>query len=73
MVNPGRDLRDTATPYKVVLLAFALLAAGLLFREMVTLIVAILMTILIAIPLSALATRLERFGIPRFLGALPGS
>jgi predicted PurR-regulated permease PerM len=72
MVNPGRDLRDTATPYKVVLLAFALLAAGLLFREMVTLIVAILITILIAIPLSAMATRLERLGIPRFLGALAG-
>jgi predicted PurR-regulated permease PerM len=72
MVNPGRDLRDTATPYKVVLLAFALLALGLLFREMVTLVVAILMTILIAIPLSALASRLERVGVPRVFGALLG-
>ncbi|HEX6117373.1 MAG TPA: AI-2E family transporter [Solirubrobacterales bacterium] len=72
MVNPGRDLRDTATPYKVVILGFALLAAGLLFRELVTLIVAILMTVLIAIPLAATATRLERVGIPRFLGALAG-
>jgi predicted PurR-regulated permease PerM len=56
----------------VVLLGFALLAAGLLFREMVTLLVAILMTILIAIPLSALATRLERVGVPRIFGALLG-
>ncbi len=72
MVNPGRDLRDTATPYKVVLLAFALLALGLLFREMVTLVVAILITVLIAIPLAALATRLERYGIPRIFGALLG-
>ena len=72
MVNPGRDLRDTATPYKVVILGFALLAAGLLFRELVTLIVAILITVLIAIPLAALATRLETVGIPRFLGALAG-
>src|SRR5215213_3808791 len=72
MASPGRDLRDTATPYKVVLLAFALLGAGLLFRELVTLIVAILMTILIAIPLAALATRLERVGVPRVFGALIG-
>lgn len=72
MVNPGRDLRDTAMPYKVVLLAFGLLAAGLLFRELVTLLVAILMTVLIAIPLSALATRLERYRVPRVFGALIG-
>ena len=71
-MNPGRDLRDTATPFKVVLLAFALLAAGLLFRELVTLLVAILITILIAIPLAALATRLEGYGVPRFLGGLIG-
>ncbi len=71
-MTPGRDLRDTATPYKAVLLAFALLAAGLLFRELVTLLVAILMTVLIAIPLAALATRLEGYGVPRFAGALIG-
>jgi predicted PurR-regulated permease PerM len=72
MVNPGRDLRDTATPYKVVLLGFALLAAGLLFQQLVTLIVAILVTVLIAIPLSALADRLERYRVPRYIGALLG-
>jgi predicted PurR-regulated permease PerM len=56
----------------VVLLAAALIAFGLLFRELVTLFVAVLITVLIAIPLSAAATRLERYGVPRFAGALIG-
>jgi predicted PurR-regulated permease PerM len=72
MVSRGRDLRDTAMPYKVVLLAFALLAMGLLFRELVTLLVAILMTVLIAIPLASLATRLERYRVPRAIGVVIG-
>jgi predicted PurR-regulated permease PerM len=71
-VPPGTDLRQTAWPYKAVLLAFALLGFGLLFRELVTLFVAILITVLISLPLSATATRLERVGIPRFVGALVG-
>jgi predicted PurR-regulated permease PerM len=57
---------------RAVLLAFGLVVLGLLFEQLVTLLVAILMTILIAIPLSAVATRLERFRIPRALGALIG-
>jgi predicted PurR-regulated permease PerM len=71
-VPPGTDLRRTAWPYKAVLLAFALLVLGLLFRELVTLFVAVLITVLIALPLSAVATRLEPYGIPRFIGALAG-
>lgn len=67
-----RDLRDTATLYKAVLLAFALIAFGLLFRELVTLLIAILITVLIAILLATAADRLERFGVPRFIGALLG-
>lgn len=55
-----------------MLLAFALLVLGLLFRELVTLFVAVLITVLISLPLSAAATRLERYGIPRFIGALFG-
>ena len=43
---------------------------GLLFRQLATLMLAVLMTVIIAIPLSAGATRLERRGIPRPLGAL---
>lgn len=72
MVSPGRDLRDTAMPYKVVLLAAVLLGTALIFRELVTLLVAILMTILIAIPLASLATKLERFRVPRAIGVLLG-
>jgi predicted PurR-regulated permease PerM len=45
---------------------------GLLFRQLVTLLLAVLMTVIIAIPLAAIATRLERRGIPRPLGALAG-
>jgi predicted PurR-regulated permease PerM len=56
--------------YKAVALAAALLVLGLLFKQLVTLMLAVLMTVIIAIPLSAGATRLERRGIPRALGAL---
>ena len=45
-----------------------LLVLGLLFRQLATLMLAVLMTVIIAIPLSAGATRLERRGIPRPVG-----
>jgi predicted PurR-regulated permease PerM len=67
------EARPTAAVvYKAVLLAAGLLVLGLLFRQLVTLLVAVLMTVLIAIPLSAFATRLERRGVPRAVGALVG-
>src|SRR5215216_2834032 len=56
--------------YRTVLLAAGLLLFGLLFRQLVTLLLAILVTIVIAIPLSAAARRLERYRIPRPAGAL---
>jgi predicted PurR-regulated permease PerM len=56
--------------YRAVLLAAGLLLFGLLFRQLVTLMLAVLFTVIIAIPLAAAATRLERHGIPRALGAL---
>ena len=56
--------------YRAILLAALLLLLGLLFRELVTLVLAVLITIIFAIPLSAGATKLERFGIPRAIGAL---
>src|SRR5919108_2644062 len=56
--------------YRAVLLAGVLLVLGLLFRELATLLLAVLITVIIAIPLSAGATRLERRGIPRPIGAL---
>jgi predicted PurR-regulated permease PerM len=56
--------------YRTVLLAAGLLLFGLLFRQLVTLLLAMLMTIVIAIPLAAAASRLERYRIPRAAGAL---
>jgi predicted PurR-regulated permease PerM len=56
--------------YRAVLLAAGLLLFGLLFRQLVTLMLAGLMTVIISIPLAAAATRLERWRIPRPLGAL---
>lgn len=55
-----------------MLLAAALVIAGLLFRQLVTLVIGVLITVIIAIPLSSLATRLERAHIPRPIGALVG-
>jgi predicted PurR-regulated permease PerM len=56
--------------YRAVVLAGALLVLGLLFRQLATLLLAVLMTVIISIPLSAGATRLERHGVPRAIGAL---
>jgi predicted PurR-regulated permease PerM len=56
--------------YRAVLLAAGLLLFGLLFRQLVTLLLAVLITIVVAIPLAAAATRLERHGVPRPIGAL---
>ncbi len=55
--------------YKAVVLAAVLLVLGMLFRQLATLVLAVVMTVIIAIPLSAGATRLERRGIPRPVGA----
>jgi predicted PurR-regulated permease PerM len=63
--------RSTAhVAYRAVLLAAALLVLGLVFRHLVTLLLAVLTTVIIAIPLAAAADPLERRGVPRHLGAL---
>jgi predicted PurR-regulated permease PerM len=64
------DEHRVPVAYKAVALAAALLVLGLLFRQLATLVLAVLMTVIIAIALSAGATRFERRGIPRPLGAL---
>lgn len=56
--------------YRAVLLAAGLLLFGLLFRQLVTLLLAALITVIVAIPLAAVATRLQRYGVPRWAGAL---
>lgn len=58
--------------YRAILLAAGLVVLGLLFQQLVTLMLAVLMTVIIAIPLSAGADRLERRGVPRPLGVLAG-
>jgi predicted PurR-regulated permease PerM len=64
------DDRSSHVAYRAVLLAAGLLLFGLLFRQLVTLLLAILITIIFAIPLAAAADRLERYRIPRAVGAL---
>jgi len=63
------DTQKAPVAYKAVVLAAVLLVLGLLFRQLATLMLAVLITVIIAIPLSAGTTRLERRGIPRPLGA----
>ncbi len=65
-----QDERSPHVAYRAVLLAAGLLLFGLLFRQLVTLMLAILITIIFAIPLAAAADRLERHRIPRAVGAL---
>ena len=69
-MNPARH--EQAVAYRAVLLAAGLLVLGLLFQQLVTLVVAVLITVLIAIPLSAFTSRCERQRIPRPVGALLG-
>jgi predicted PurR-regulated permease PerM len=64
------DEHSAHVAYRAVLLAAGLLLFGLLFRQLVTLLLAILITIIFAIPLAAAATRLQRAGVPRTIGAL---
>ena len=67
-----RPATDRNALNRAVLLAAGLLVLGLLFQELTTLIVAVLITVLIAIPLSAAADLGERYRVPRGLGALAG-
>lgn len=66
------DRSGSHVAYRAVLLAAGLLVLGLLFRQLVTLLLAVLITVIIAIPLAEIGTRLERRGIPRPLGVLAG-
>ena len=63
-------MRNAAT--RAVLLAAGLLVAGLLFRELVTLVAAGVITVILALALTAVADPLCRRGVPRPLGALVG-
>src|SRR3954447_13340280 len=56
--------------YRTVLLAAALLVLGLVFHELLTLLLGVLITVIIAVGLSGVATKLERRGVPRAIGVL---
>ena len=66
-------MRDShVTPgalYRMVLLAFGLVVAGLVFQQLKTLVLAVLIVVIIALPLSSFASLLSRAGIPRGIGA----
>src|SRR4051794_12180398 len=55
---------------RAVLLAGALVGGYLLFSQLASLFVLVIITIVLALPLEAAATRLERYRVPRALGAL---
>ena len=58
--------------YRTVLLAATLVLLAFAFRQLVTLAVAVLATVMVAILLSGIANPLERRGVPRAIGALIG-
>jgi predicted PurR-regulated permease PerM len=60
------------TLYRAVLLAFGLVVAGLIFEQIITLVLAVLIVVIIALPLGAFATTLQRLRIPRPIGAVLG-
>ena len=63
--------RTSSVAYRAVLLAGGLLVLGLLFEQLLTLLLAVLITVIVAIGLASVADRLERrFDMPRPIGAL---
>ncbi|MGI8864208.1 MAG: AI-2E family transporter [Solirubrobacteraceae bacterium] len=58
--------------YRAVLLAFGLVVAGLVFKQLVTLALAVLIVVIIALPLAGFASMLARFRVPRAVGVLVG-
>jgi predicted PurR-regulated permease PerM len=58
--------------YRTILLAFGLVVLGLIFQQLKTLVLGVLIVVIIATPLSSLATFLQRFKVPRGLGAVLG-
>jgi predicted PurR-regulated permease PerM len=69
-MNGEQKITPAQVAYRTVFLAAGLLLFGLLFRQLVTLLLAMLTTVVLAIPLAAAANRLERVGLPRPVGAL---
>jgi predicted PurR-regulated permease PerM len=58
-----------AVLYRTIFLAFGLVVLGLVFRQLATLLLGVLVMVIVALPLSAAATQLQRIGVPRVVGA----
>ena len=58
--------------YGAILLGAVLIAAGLVAQQLASLILATMLTIIISLPMSVTAERLEPLGVPRALGAFVG-
>jgi len=58
--------------YKAVLLAFGLVVAAMIFHALISLVLGVLIVVIIAAPLSAFADILERWRVPRAIGATVG-
>ncbi len=67
---PLRAEFDPRVAYRAVLLALGLLAGGLLFEELVQIVMLVTIALVIAVPLAASATWLSRWRVPRALGAV---
>jgi predicted PurR-regulated permease PerM len=61
---------DPHVAYRAVALALGLLAAGLLFEELVQIVMLVTITVVIAVPLAASATWMQRWRVPRTVGAV---
>ncbi len=58
--------------YKAVLLAFGLVIAAMIFQALTSLVLGVLIVVIIATPLSAFADLLQRWRVPRAIGAALG-
>lgn len=56
--------------YRTVALAFVLVVLGLVFRQLATLVVGVMIVAIVASPISSFATALQRFHVPRAIGAV---
>ncbi len=68
----GETKLTPAAIYRAVLLAFGLVVTGLVFQQLITLVLAVLIVVILSLPLGAVATALARVGIPRAIGVLIG-
>lgn len=75
-IGSVRERQDGASgvssrlPYRAVMLAAVLVAVGLLFEQLVTLLLAVVVAVIVGLPIAAGATWLQRWRVPRALGAI---